>query len=98
MVDWPSIKSLSAATSKVSESCSKRTKQKLVEILGKHEQIFKEGMGTVKGIRASLKLKEGAQPKFCKARSVAYSLKPKVEEERTEQVSRQWRHYKDRLQ
>ncbi|XP_056008456.1 uncharacterized protein K02A2.6-like [Ostrea edulis] len=80
-LDWPSIKSLSVATSKVSGTCSKGTKHKLSEILGKHGQIFKDDMGTVKGIKASLKLKESAQPKFCKARPVAYSLKQKVEKE-----------------
>jgi hypothetical protein len=45
-------------------------------------------MGTVKGVTASLKLKEGAQPEFCKAHIVAYSLKPKVEEELNKLVNR----------
>ena len=38
-------------------------------------------MGTIKGIKAKLEVKTGAQPKFCKARPVPYALKPAVEDE-----------------
>ena len=51
------------------------------DILKKHQSVFEDGIGHVKGIRAKLVLKENATPKFMKARPVAYSLKPKVERE-----------------
>ena len=43
--------------------------------------MFGPGLGTIKGIKAKLEVKTGAQPKFCKARPVPYALKPAVEDE-----------------
>ncbi|XP_054752475.2 uncharacterized protein K02A2.6-like [Lytechinus pictus] len=43
--------------------------------------VFEEGLGKAKGPPASLHLKEGARPKFCKARNVPFALRPAVEEE-----------------
>ena len=36
--------------------------------------IFQPGIGVVKGYEARLNLKEGAKPKFCKARVTAFSI------------------------
>jgi hypothetical protein len=43
------------------------------------ETVFKPGLGKLKEIKASLKLKQNTQPKFCKPRPVPYAVKPKLE-------------------
>jgi len=45
-------------------------------IHGKLNELFSDGIGKVEGIKARLTLKDGVQPKFFKARPVAYSMKP----------------------
>ncbi|KAK3749146.1 hypothetical protein QZH41_009832, partial [Actinostola sp. cb2023] len=52
-----------------------------VDEQGKYPDVFKTGLGTMQGITAKLELKDGAKPKFCKARPVPYALQPTVEEE-----------------
>ncbi len=47
----------------------------------KYESLFDGGLGTVKGVTASLKLKLDAKPKFYKPRPVPYALKDKVSDE-----------------
>ena len=44
-------------------------------------QFFQEGLGTLKGFEAKLVVDRDATPKFCKARTVPYLMKEKVEEE-----------------
>ncbi|XP_061191727.1 uncharacterized protein K02A2.6-like [Saccostrea echinata] len=51
------------------------------KILDRHQAVLGSENGKLEGIRATLYLEDNAQPKFCKARPVPYSLKPKVEEE-----------------
>ena len=46
-----------------------------------HPNVFKPGLGTVKGITAKLEMKPAARPKFCKARRVPYALQEAVEAE-----------------
>ena len=41
--------------------------------------MFQDGLGTLKGFKAKILVEEGAQPRFCKARSVPYVLREKVE-------------------
>ena len=45
----------------------------------KKSPIFQPGIGVVKGNEARLNLKEGARPKFCKARVTAFSIRSKVD-------------------
>ena len=47
----------------------------------KYKDVFTEELGTIKGISAKIQLKPNIQPKFCRARSVAFTLQKKVEEE-----------------
>ena len=46
-----------------------------------HPNVFKPGLGTVKGITAKLEMKPDARPKFCKARPVPYAVQEAVEAE-----------------
>ena len=71
-LDWNSRKFLQTG---------KSTEDNVQELLQKYSQIFTAESGKVKGMKASLTLKENAQPKFCKARPVPYALKERVEKE-----------------
>lgn len=53
------------------------------ELKTKYAEIFTPELGTVKGVKATLHVKEGAVPVFHKARPVPYSLRPAVEKELT---------------
>ena len=68
-LDWPKIKALNSPGTKV---C-------LSQILNKHQAVFSEGLGTLKGIKAHLNVKDGATPRFHKPRPVPFARKPKVE-------------------
>ncbi|XP_052323292.1 uncharacterized protein K02A2.6-like [Oncorhynchus keta] len=63
------------------QSKEKGTDQTLEHLRNKYNTVFSDQMGTVKGFTAKLVLRDDATPKFCKARSVPYSLRPKVEAE-----------------
>ena len=54
---------------------------KLGALLRKYQGVFEEGMGKMNTFTASLQMKPYAKPKFCKARSVPFSLKEAVEKE-----------------
>ena len=56
-------------------------KDRLNTILKNNAIVFDEGIGKVKDIKARLTLKEDASPRFLKARTVPYSMKPKIERE-----------------
>ena len=46
-----------------------------------HKEVFAEDLGTLKGTKAKIYLKEGAQPKFVKAHPVPYAMKAPFEQE-----------------
>ena len=52
-------------------------------MLNRLPDVFKEELGTLQGFTAKILVDSDAQPRFCKARSVPYALKDKVEEELT---------------
>ena len=56
---------------------------KVDQLLQKYESVFSEGVGTLKGHKADLKVEEGCQPSFHKPRQVPYALRPKLEAELT---------------
>ena len=47
----------------------------------KQSEVFKPGLGLVKGVQASLVLKDNSKPIMLKARSLPYALRDKVERE-----------------
>lgn len=51
------------------------------QIIDKHVEVFKEGLGTYRGQPVAIHLKQGATPKFIKARPVPYAIKNRVEKE-----------------
>ena len=55
--------------------------QKRERLIDDYSEVFKDEIGTLKSAKAKLALKEGSQPKFCKAMPVPYFMKPKVEVE-----------------
>ena len=51
------------------------------QLCEKYPDIFKAELGTVRSFKASIKVEEGAKPKFVRARSVPYSMREEVEKE-----------------
>ena len=68
-MQWSEIFHLSALSPDVSS------------LLGKHEALFKDGVGTVQDVIAKIHMDPQAKPKYFKRRPVAYALRQKVEEE-----------------
>jgi len=61
---------------------SATTNMKLQALLDEYQDVFNDKeIGTYRAGKARLHLKEGARPVFCKARPVAYALRPKIEAE-----------------
>ena len=58
------------------------TKQmRLHEMLKRYDEVFQDELGTMKTIKAELKLKENATPKFHRPRTVPFALRGAVEQE-----------------
>ena len=54
------------------------------EALSKYPDVFAEGMGTLKGVKAKIYVDQNAEPEYIKARAVPYALRTNVELERLE--------------
>ena len=48
---------------------------KFGDVLGRHQKVFRTGLGTIRGFISDVKLPENATPVFCKARPVPYALR-----------------------
>ena len=48
-------------------------------LLNKYRSVFRDGLGTVRGMKAKIHVKEQAQPQFYRARTVSYAIWEKVE-------------------
>ena len=53
----------------------------LESLLDRYSEVFKQTLGTITSYKAKLHLKEGAKPKFNKARPVPFALRQAVENE-----------------
>ena len=53
----------------------------LKEILKNHGGVFQSGLGTLKDIKAAIHIDESVSPTYCKARTVPYAMRQKVEHE-----------------
>ena len=69
-LDWPSICQVQSVEQTAVNS-----------ILDRHKNVFHEELGTLQGFEAKIYIDPTAKPVFCKARSVPYAMKVKVEEE-----------------
>lgn len=68
-LDWPAIRQVCKGDSH------------LTTVLNKHAEVFKDGLGTMRDITVNLNLKPESRPRFFKARTVPYAIRPKVEAE-----------------
>ena len=71
-LDWTEIKEV--------HSLDKKDKL-ITELQEKYKDVFTGELGTVKGIKAKLTLKDESKPKYVKARTVPFSMRAKVEAE-----------------
>ncbi|XP_048590142.1 uncharacterized protein K02A2.6-like [Nematostella vectensis] len=51
------------------------------DLLKKHENLFKEGLGTIQGVKAKIYVDPQAKPKYFKPRTLEYARRQKVERE-----------------
>ena len=58
-----------------------RHTEELQRILDNHNSVFKEDLGNISGIRASIPVDPMASPRFFRARTVPFALREKVEQE-----------------
>ena len=77
-VDWKRIFNVSVPTT---PELSTAVTQRLHATIQTYSGVFKQGLGTIKGIKAKLDVTDDAHPKFCKARPVPYALKYAVDDE-----------------
>ena len=73
-LNWTSIKRLA--------------KPNLEEVLNKYDDLFTDELGKLNGVTAKIYVDPSTKPIFCKARSVPYTMKPKIEKE-LERLERQ---------
>ena len=55
--------------------------ESLQSVLKKYGAVFQEGLGTLQGYEAKIHIDSNARPRFCRARTVPYALRDKVETE-----------------
>ena len=67
-LDWASVRLMSANSSS----------QAVEEMTRKYPEVFREGLGTMKHVRAHLSLRDGANPGFFRPRPVPFAIKETV--------------------
>lgn len=53
----------------------------LESVLSEFKEVFQEELGTFKGFEAKIEVDPNATPRYCKARTVPYAMRQRVEEE-----------------
>ena len=76
-LSWTKICNIRVSETDLSQGVASQLRTTILN----HPNVFKPGLGTVKGITAKLEMKPDACPKFCKARPVPYALQEVVEAE-----------------
>ncbi|XP_060607830.1 uncharacterized protein K02A2.6-like [Ruditapes philippinarum] len=80
-LNWHEIKSLNSEVNSIDVN------EKVKNLKSKYANVFKSSLGKVTGYKATLKLKPNSNPKFIRARTVAFAVKPKIEAELERLVS-----------
>ena len=71
----------------------KKATNDLDQVLHKHNEVFKDELGTMKDTHAKLYVKLNCNPKFCKPRSAPHALKGDIEEEYLDPTREPGRRY-----
>lgn len=74
-LNWKMIKMVSERTQPPEPPKS------IPEVIAKHSEVFRDELGTLKDITATISVKPDATPKFHKARPLPFAMKEKVEKE-----------------
>ena len=74
-LDWHKLNMVST------DSVTQAITVEVDQLLLKYNKVFTEGLGVMNNFEATLQLKEGARPKFRRARSVPFALKETIEKE-----------------
>ena len=61
--------------------CTVTNTTSLAKLLDCHSLLFEPGLGKFKDYKAEIQVDPQAKPRFCKARSVPYAMKDKIEQE-----------------
>ena len=67
-MDWRGVQSINA------------TSGTLEAVLAKHSDLFRDELGTIRGIKAKLHVSPGAKPRFHRPRSIPYALRSRVDQ------------------
>ena len=78
-IDWAEIHAIVTAQN-IGKSDIKAIRR-LKTILDRQSDVFKDGIGKLKGFKATFNVEPNSVPRFVNARNVAYSLRPAVEAE-----------------
>ena len=70
------------------KSIKRLAKLNLEEVLSKYDDLFTDELGKMNGVTAKIYVDPSTKPIFCRARSVPYMMKPKIEKE-LERLERQ---------
>lgn len=71
-LNWRMIKTVSEHT---------QPPKSIPEVIAKYSEVFRDELGTLKDIKATISVKPDATPKFHKARPLPFAMKEKVEKE-----------------
>ena len=77
--DWLKVTRL--VWNKIFQIGSDNAQSALKDVLERYSDVFAEGLGTLKGVKAKIYADQGAKLKYNKARSVSYALRANVEVE-----------------
>ena len=67
-LDWGEVRKLHASS------------DTLKSLLAKHVHLFRDELGTIKGVTAKLHVSAGAKPRFYRPRSIPYELRSRVDQ------------------